>query len=83
MELLVDGLSVVKTTGRCSESMERKSWDVTEYRGRTGQIRIVDASSAKWGHINFDEVRFDWNVIPESTPNAGAAYTFRRRLANR
>jgi hypothetical protein len=82
VELLVDGYSVIKTTGRCTESMHRESWDVRKYKGRTGQIRVVDASSANWGHINFDEVRFDWDVVPERTANAGAAYTFRRHLAN-
>merc|ERR1711871_852202 len=81
IELLVDGLSVVKTTGRCSESMRGASWDVTRYAGRTAQIRIVDASSASWGHINVDDIRFDWDVVPERTPNAGAAYVFRRHLA--
>merc|ERR1711871_1830606 len=82
IELLVDGLSVVKTTGRCSESMRAASWNVLNYAGRTGQIRVVDASSASWGHINVDDIRFDWDVIPERTPNAGAAYVFRRHLAN-
>merc|ERR1711871_1414164 len=81
IELLVDGLSVVKTTGRCSESMRSAHWDVAQYVGRTAQIRIVDRSSASWGHINVDDIRFNWDVVPERTPNAGAAYVFRRHLA--
>eukprot|EP00937_MAST-01D_sp_MAST-1D-sp2_P000215 g215.t1 len=82
VELLVDGASVVKTTGRCTESMHQEEWKVAKYKGRTGQIRVVDASSSNWGHINFDDVRFDWDVVPERTPNAGAAYAFRMRVAN-
>ena len=74
---------MVKTTGRCSEAMRQARWDVTQYAGRTGQIRIVDASSSSWGHINIDDIRFDWDVVPERTPNAGAAYAFRHTIANR
>jgi hypothetical protein len=83
VELLVDGVSVVKTTGRCSEMMHWAKWDVAQYKSRIGQIRVVDASSANWGHINFDDLRFDWDVVPERTPDAGAAYVFRRKIATR
>merc|ERR1711871_1637354 len=55
VEPLVDGASVVKTTGRCTESMHQEEWNVAKYKGRTGQIRVVDASSSNWGHINFDD----------------------------
>jgi len=78
VELLVEGLSVVKTTGRCKETMHFESWSVASYQGRTAQIRIVDASSSNWGHINVDDIRFDWDVVPEVTPNSGAVYVFRR-----
>jgi hypothetical protein len=70
-----------KATGRCTETMHWVHWNVTQYKGRAGQLRIVDHSSSNWGHINFDDARFDWNVIPENTPRAGAVYVFRRRLA--
>jgi hypothetical protein len=59
VELLVDGQPVLRATGKCSESLERVRWDVSAYRGRTAQIRLVDASAGDWGHINFDDVRFE------------------------
>lgn len=61
--------------------MHWAKWDVAQYKSRIGQIRVVDASSANWGHINFDDLRFDWDVVPERTPDAGAAYVFRRKIA--
>ena len=78
VELIVDSYPVLRVTGTCREEMDRMMWDVTAYIGRTGQIRIVDASNTE--HINVDDIRFSWKVpigIDES-PNAGAAYIFTR-----
>lgn len=75
--------SKLRATGRCRETMEEITWDLSAYENRTAQIRVVDASSNPvWGHINFDDVRFSWGaarVAQMSTSKAGAAYTFRRR----
>lgn len=60
-ELLLDGAVHLKATGKCSETMERRCWDVSALQGRSVQIRLVDASSGPWGHINFDDVRFIGN----------------------
>ena len=60
VELLVDGDSMMRATGGCQETMFRVHWDLRLYSGRTGQVRIVDASSDLWGHINVDDFRFDW-----------------------
>ncbi|OQR98567.1 hypothetical protein ACHHYP_08287 [Achlya hypogyna] len=79
VELLVDGLSVRKATGRCRESLHRVAWNVTAFTNRTGQIRIVDdTDSVNWGHINVDDFQFDWPVQQPSTEKAGAAYVFYR-----
>ncbi len=59
VELLVDGQVVMKVTGKCTETMERVRWNVSQFMGRSAQIRLVDASSGGWGHINFDDVRFE------------------------
>jgi hypothetical protein len=58
VELLVDGNVHYKTTGRCTETMERRCWNVAALRGKEARIRLVDAGSDGWGHINFDDVRF-------------------------
>lgn len=59
IELLVNGQVVHKATGRCTETMERTRWDVSAYQGQTAQIKLIDFSSGGWGHINFDDVRFE------------------------
>lgn len=58
-ELVVDGQVVRKSTGKCTETMQRARWDVSEFQGRSARIRLVDTSSGGWGHINFDDVRFE------------------------
>ncbi len=49
---------VYKATGKCTETMERIKWNVSSYRG-SRQIRLIDFSSGGWGHINFDDVKFE------------------------
>ena len=57
VELLVDGEVVLKATGKCQETMNRVIWDVSQWEGSTAQIRVIDASSGGWGHINFDDLQ--------------------------
>lgn len=59
VELLVEGSVVRKETGKCFESMTRKYWSVSEFKGKLAQVRLVDNTSGGWGHINFDDLRGD------------------------
>ncbi|RHY37316.1 hypothetical protein DYB34_000657, partial [Aphanomyces astaci] len=80
VELLVDGLSVRRETGKCDERMRVVAWNVTMYKGKSAIVRIVDASSTDlWGHINVDDFQFDWSVEQASTGTAGVAYVFQRQ----
>lgn len=45
-------------SGRNSETMQRVTWDLSRFSGQQGFLRIVDESSAPWGHINVDDFRF-------------------------
>ena len=97
VELLVDGFSVAKQTGKCKERMEPAAFNVSNYQNRAGQIRIVDASSSSWGHINVDDFTFDWDVSGAlyvnsnskvviggnfETPRSGIVYAFLRHLTD-
>jgi hypothetical protein len=42
--------------------MRKVSFDTTFLQLRAAQIRIVDASSGNWGHINVDEIKFNWQI---------------------
>ena len=53
-ELLVEGNVVLQETGACHESMAERSWDVTGYKNKVAQLRLIDNHSGGWGHINFD-----------------------------
>jgi hypothetical protein len=51
-------IRVFQASGQNTETMRRVTWDLTPYADKTGRIRIVDASSGGWGHINADDFRF-------------------------
>lgn len=54
---LVINKDVARTiTGESHESMKRKEWDVSDLKGKTAQLVVVDQSSGGWGHPNFDDV---------------------------
>jgi len=97
VELLVDGLSVMKQTGDCNENMRRANFNVTLYKNRAAQIRIVDMSTSIWGHILVDDFKFEWNIRgatynttdlrtltcgPVEAPSSGVVYTFARKKKN-
>ena len=44
-------------SGLCKETMKRERWNVRQFIGRTGFVRVVDYGSGGWGHINFDDLR--------------------------
>lgn len=62
VELLVDGMRAKRSTGNCDDTMQPHHWNVSTLQGRSAKIRIVDASSDDWGHINVDEFTFDWDI---------------------
>jgi hypothetical protein len=75
VELLVDGNSVAKHTGKCTEKMDQVAFDTSLFHGRAAQIRIVDDNTAKWGHINVDQFDFDWDISGSESSLGNQAYT--------
>lgn len=59
VELVVHNQVVKKETGKCTETMARKIWNVGEFSGQEAHIKLVDSSSGGWGHINFDDLEGD------------------------
>ena len=43
-------------TGNATETMSRKEWDVSDLKGKTARLVVVDNNSGGWGHPNFDDV---------------------------
>ena len=61
LELLVDGRPVRSATGDNdrpggAETLEAQGWDVAEFEGRKARLRVVDAATGSWGHLNVDHV---------------------------
>ena len=61
LQLLIDGKPVRGATGGNdrpggSETLLRESWDVAELAGRTATLRVIDAATGGWGHINVDQI---------------------------
>ncbi|KAK3696721.1 hypothetical protein QZH41_013081 [Actinostola sp. cb2023] len=76
VQLLIEGAVIAKATGSNSESMARKSFDVTSYRGQIAQLRVIDGSSSGWGHINVDH--FEDSICMETSTN-----TMKERNSNK
>ncbi|XP_078363800.1 uncharacterized protein LOC144648022 [Oculina patagonica] len=60
-ELIINSQVVRRATGKCRETMAREAWDVQEFIGQRACVKLVDASSGGWGHINFDDLKGDIN----------------------
>ncbi|MFT5130306.1 MAG: hypothetical protein ACI8W8_003936, partial [Rhodothermales bacterium] len=58
INLLIQGLPVLSTTGRANERLEPAGWDVGDLIGSEAQIEIVDDATGGWGHINVDHIVF-------------------------
>ena len=63
IELLIEGTSVLSSTGPESEELEWASWDVSPFSGKQAQLRIFDHATGGWGHINVDHI-IQTNVPP-------------------
>ena len=61
MRFIVDGKIVRAASGQNDEHLRQMTWNVTEFRGQTAHIEIVDEYRNGWGHIMVDEIVFsDW-----------------------
>ena len=56
MNLLVDGEIVRRTAGAESNALDWKNWDVSELKGKSAKIQIVDRRQRDWGHISVDHI---------------------------
>jgi sucrose-6-phosphate hydrolase SacC (GH32 family) len=56
MNLLVGGKVVRSATGEDNEHLSWVSWNVSQFRGQSAQLQIVDEDTGGWGHINVDNI---------------------------
>ncbi len=59
---------VASATGDDAELLSWQSFDVSQYRGESAYLTIVDNNTGGWGHINVDHIWFsDESFEPEDT----------------
>ncbi|KXJ29281.1 hypothetical protein AC249_AIPGENE29052 [Exaiptasia diaphana] len=64
LELLIGGSVVDSATSRSNrDGMEQREFDVSSFRGRVAQFRIVDESSYDWGIINVDHIEDNYCTL--------------------
>jgi hypothetical protein len=49
-----DGKEVAFARGINDQAMQEAEWDLTPYVGQKMYIKVVDNSTARWGHITVD-----------------------------
>ena len=64
LNLVVDGQVVRTATGRDTERLRSRAWNVRDWLDREAHLEIVDAHSGPWGHVNVDEIALT-NVLPD------------------
>jgi hypothetical protein len=60
---------VFQSTGANFESMQRVAVDLRALVGKSIYLRIVDEATGGWGHVNFDDFRFE-DAEPRLAPPA-------------
>ncbi|MEY2821931.1 MAG: hypothetical protein RL105_1503, partial [Verrucomicrobiota bacterium] len=65
VQLLVGGKVVRESTGANDLTLREKVWDVSEFKGKTGVIRIVDEHVGSWGIIAADHFLFSNEPKPK------------------
>ncbi|MHC4800390.1 MAG: GH116 family glycosyl-hydrolase, partial [Planctomycetota bacterium] len=58
IELWIEGKPVRFATGQNDNKMRFESFDVTDFQGKTAQLKIIDRESGGWGNIGIDEIIF-------------------------
>jgi sucrose-6-phosphate hydrolase SacC (GH32 family) len=87
LQLLVGGKVVRSATGPNdrpggSEELAPDFWDVSEFAGQKGTIRIVDHATGGWGHINVDHLVLTDRKPPGILTDAKREFTALKRYLN-
>lgn len=62
-----------KETGRDSDVMDRRYWDLKPYAGREAYIEIADVSTAPFGHISCDDIRESTTEVSSGGGSSGGS----------
>jgi hypothetical protein len=65
-------LPLFSETGRGTDEMTRRDWDIRPHKGKRAYIEICDNSSAAFGHISCDGIVESFDVLSPDTLTGGA-----------
>jgi len=65
VQLLVGGKVVRESTGANDLTLREAVWDISEFKDKTGVIRIIDNHSGAWGIIAADHFVFSTDAKPK------------------
>ena len=65
VQLLVDGKVVREASGKNGLTLREVSWDIAEFKGRSGTLRLVDEATGPWGFIAADHFVFSSDAKPK------------------
>ena len=71
VQLFVDGKITHEATGQNDLTMRPTVWDVSGLKGKTAQLRIIDAERKAWGIINADHILFTDLAEPKFPRTSG------------
>ena len=64
VQLLIGGKVVRETTGANDLTLRETVWDIAEFKGKSGVIRIIDTHVGAWGFIAADHFVFSSEAKP-------------------
>jgi hypothetical protein len=65
------GAILCRETGKNTDRMDERLWDLTPYRGRSVYLTIVDNCASPFGHINVDGIEERATNVPLPGGNSG------------
>lgn len=67
------GAILLRETGKGTDRMDERIWDLTPYRGRSVYLTIVDNCVSPFGHINVDGIEERSTDVPLPIDNGGGS----------
>ena len=65
------GQVLFRETGRNSDVMDKRYWNVRPYIGRSVYLVMTDSSTAAFGHLDVDEIAESYDVLPGGNGGSG------------
>ena len=63
--LAANAKEVETARGINNQLMQKAIWDMKKYAGKKTFIKIVDQSTAGWGHVTADNFQFDGKLLKQ------------------